>query len=181
MTKIAVIVGSIRTDSFNKKLAANLERLAPEGTEFIYADISTLPLYSQDVEVAYPASAQAVKDVIEAADGVLVVTPEYNRSIPGVLKNAIDWASRPWGTNSFDGKPAGIVGASISPLGTAPAQAHLKDILVYLNVKLMGQPELYLSLATDRFDETGTIVESSKEFTEGYIKALVAHIDSYKK
>lgn len=181
MTKIAVIVGSIRADSFNKKLAINLERLAPQGTEFTYADISTLPLYSQDAEGAYPASAQAVKDVIEAADGVLVVTPEYNRSIPGVLKNAIDWASRPWGTNSFDGKPAGIVGASISALGTAPAQAHLKDILVYLNVKFMGQPELYLSLAGDRFDETGKIVEASEKFLQGYITALVAHIDSYKK
>jgi chromate reductase, NAD(P)H dehydrogenase (quinone) len=180
MTQIAVFVGSLRADSLNKKLANNLETLAPAGTEFVYVDISTLPLFSQETETDFPASATAMKDIVEAADGVLFATPEYNRSIPGVLKNAIDWASRPWGSNSFNGKPAGIVGASVGPLGTAPAQAHLKDILVYLGTKLMGQPEVYFSNSTDLFDQDGTVVEGSREFLQNYITTFVAHIDSQK-
>lgn len=180
MTQIAVIVGSLRADSLNKKLAKNIESLAPAGTEFVYADISGLPLFSQDIEAEFPASAQALKDVIEAADGVLVVTPEYNRSISGVLKNAIDWSSRPWGSNSFDSKPAAIVGASMSPLGTAPAQAHLKDILVYLNTKLMGQPEVYITGAHEVFDDEGVVVESSKDRLQRFIDAFVAHVEKQK-
>lgn len=180
MTQIAVIVGSLRADSLNKKLANNLETLAPKGTTFVYADISKLPLFSQDIEGDFPAAAQTLKDVIEAADGVLVATPEYNRSFPGVLKNAIDWASRPWGSNSFNGKPAGIVGASMSPLGTAAAQAHLKDVLVYLNTKLMGQPEVYLTGAHEAFDDEGVVIESSKDHLKHYIETFVAHINSQK-
>jgi len=178
MTKIAVIVGSLRADSFNKKLARNLEALAPEGTEFIYTDISTLPLYSQEIEGEYPVAAQKLKDVILGADGVLVVTPEYNRSVPGVLKNAIDWASRPTTENAFDSKPTGIVGASMSPLGTALAQAHLKTILIYLNVKLMGQPEVYLTGAHMVFDDDGVVVETAREHLKKYINALVAHVNA---
>jgi chromate reductase len=180
MTQIAVIVGSLRADSLNKKLAKNIESLAPVGTEFVYADISGLPLFSQDSEGNFPLSAQVLKDVIESADGVLIVTPEYNRSISGVLKNAIDWASRPWGSNSFDGKPAGIVGASMSPFGTAPAQAHLKDILVYLNTKLLGQPEVYITGAHEVFDDEGVIVESSKAHLQRYIDTFVAHVNNQK-
>jgi len=178
MTQIAVFVGSLRADSLNKKLAKNLEELAPEGVTFTYVDISSLPLFNQDLEAsAFPAQARAMKDVVEASDGVLFVTPEYNRSIPGVLKNAIDWASRPWGTNSFDGKPAGIVGASMSPLGTALAQAHLKDILIYLNTKLLGQPEVYFAAAHDLFDENGVVIESSNDFLKKYIDAYIAHVN----
>jgi chromate reductase len=180
MTQIAVIVGSLRADSLNKKLAQNLEELAPAGTQFVYADISALPLFNQDIEGDFPATAQSLKDVLEAADGILVVTPEYNRSIPGVLKNAIDWASRPWGSNSFNGKPAGIVGASMSPLGTAVAQAHLKSIMVYLNTKLMGQPEVFLTGAHEAFDDEGVVIESSKDHLKHYIDAFVAHVDSQK-
>lgn len=180
MTQIAVIVGSLRADSLNKKLAQNLEELAPAGTEFVYADISALPLFNQDIEGDFPAVAQSLKDVIESADGVLIVTPEYNRSIPGVLKNAIDWASRPWGSNSFNGKLAGIVGASMSPLGTAVAQAHLKSIMVYLNTRLMGQPEVFLTGAHEAFDDEGVVIESSKDHLKHYIDAFVAHIDSQK-
>lgn len=180
MTQIAVFVGSLRADSLNKKLAKNLEALAPEGVEFVYADISQLPLFSQEREGEFPSSAQDVKDIVESADGVLFVTPEYNRSIPGVLKNAIDWASRPWGSNSFDGKPAGIVGVSVSPLGTALAQAHLKDILVYLNTKLVGQPEVYLAGAHDLFSADGTIVDASSDFLKGYIDTFVEHVRLYE-
>lgn len=181
MTHIAVLVGSLRADSLNKKLAKNLERLAPDGTTFSYAEIGELPLFNEELEADFPASARALKDVVEAANGVLFVTPEYNRGVPGVLKNAIDWASRPWGTNSFDGKPAGIIGASGGPLGTGPAQSQLRSVLVYLNTKLMGQPELYLAGAKAMFDEDGVVVESSKEFLQNYINAFVVHTDSQTK
>lgn len=161
MTKIAVFVGSLQKKSLNRMLAKNLEAAAPVGVEFSYVDISTLPLFNQDLEAEFPASAQAMKDIVEAADGVLFATPEYNRSIPGVLKNAIDWASRPWGSNSFAGKPAGIVGATVSPVGTAVAQADLRHILVYLNVKLLGQPEVYFATASQSFNEAGEVDRKS--------------------
>jgi chromate reductase len=176
MTQIAVFVGSLRADSLNKKLAKNLENLAPDDVVFEYVEIGTLPLFNQDMEVKYPTAAQNVKDLVEKSDGVLFVTPEYNRSVPGVLKNAIDWASRPWGTNSFDGKPAGIVGASGSSLGTALAQAHLKSILVYLNTKLMGQPEVYFASAHEFFDEEGAVIESSHDYLKKYVDTFISHV-----
>lgn len=171
MTKIAVFVGSLREDSLNKKLAKNLESLAPKGVEFDYIDLN-LPLFNQDMETNYPPEAQKMKDQIESADGVLFVTPEYNRSVPGVLKNAIDWASRPWGTNSFAHKPTGIVGASISQIGTAVAQSHLRGICGFLNVKFMSQPEMYVANATDKFDENGALVGETRDFAEKYIAML---------
>lgn len=175
MTKIAVLVGSLRNGSINKKLAHNLEMLAGDEVEFDYVNIGSLPLFDQDLEAKFPKEAQLMKDKIEAANGVLFVTPEYNRSYSGVLKNAIDWASRPWGSNSFDGKPAGIVGATISPLGTAAAQAALRQVAVYLNVKLMGQPEVYLSVTADTFDENGHATDTHVDSLRGYVDALVAH------
>lgn len=181
MTQIAVFVGSLREDSLNKKLAKSLESLAPAGTVFTYVDISALPLFNQDVEAAqYPVEAQAIKDIVKASDGVLFVTPEYNRGIPGVLKNAIDWVSRPWGTNSFDGKPAGMVGASGSTLGTALAQAQLKDVMLYLNTKLLGQPEAYIASAHEMFDEEGVLIDSSNEFLKRYIDTFIAHVEDQK-
>lgn len=179
MTNVAVFVGSLQTGSWNKKLAKNLEALAPEGVVFHYVDLN-LPLFNQDLEAAYPAEAQAAKDIVDAADGVLFVTPEYNRSIPGVLKNAIDWVSRPWGTNSFNGKPTGIVGASSSQVGTAVAQSDLRHIAGFLNVKLMGQPELYLANAASRFDENDQIVEESRDFLKGYIDAFTKWVENEK-
>lgn len=180
MTKIAVFVGSLQKDSLNKKLAQNLERFAPEGVEFEYVDIGLLPLFNQDLEPEFPEEAQKIKDAVHAADGVLFVTPEYNRSIPGVLKNAIDWVSRPWGYNSFDGKPVGIVGATISPVGTAVAQSDLRHIAGYLNTKLMGQPELYLPTASNKFDETGKIEADSEELLKTYIAAFAAWVEQEK-
>lgn len=178
MTKIAVLIGSLRTDSINKILANSLEKLAPEATEFVYPSID-LPLFSQDLEANVPASVAALKQAIEASDGVLIVTPEYNRSFPGVLKNAIDWASRPYGANSFKGKPAGIVGASPGSTGTAQSQAQLRNVLIYLDTKLMGQPELYIS-AERTFDENGDVKPDSKEFLRGYIEAFVGHVKSFE-
>jgi chromate reductase len=181
MTQIAVFVGSLRADSLNKKLAENLESLAPDDVTFTHIDISTLPLFNQDLEASdFPVEAQAIKDIVSQSDGVLFVTPEYNRSIPGVLKNAIDWVSRPWGTNSFDGKPAGVVGASGSTLGTALAQAHLRNVLLYLNTKLLGQPEVYLASAHEMFDEEGVVIDSSNEFLKKYIDTFIEHVRSQK-
>jgi chromate reductase len=180
MTQIAVFVGSLRADSLNKKLAKNLENLAPEGTVFKYVDIASLPLFNQELEADYPSGAQAVKDMVESSDGVLIVTPEYNRGIPGVLKNAIDWASRPHGANSFDGKPTGIVGASGGLLGTGPAQAQLRNVMLYLNTKLLGQPEVYFVHAKDLFDGDGKVVETSREYLKNYIDTLVEHIERMK-
>jgi chromate reductase, NAD(P)H dehydrogenase (quinone) len=179
MTKIAVFVGSLQQNSLNKKLAKNLEELAPEEVEFDYIDLH-LPLFNQDLEAEFPAEAKAVKDAVEGADGVLFVTPEYNRSIPGVLKNAIDWGSRPWGSNSFNGKPVGIVGASAGPIGTAVAQSDLRHIGGFLNVKLMGQPELYLTLATDKFDEQAVIVDGSRDLLKNYIDAFAEWVKKEK-
>lgn len=179
MTKIAVFVGSLQEKSFNKLLARNLEKLAPEGVTFDYVDLN-LPLFNQDLEASFPSEAQAIKDIVEAADGVLFVTPEYNRSIPGVLKNAIDWASRPWGANSFAGKPTGIVGASPSPVGTAVAQSDLRHIGGFLNVKLMGQPELYLADAHLHFDEEGSVVDDSHALLKDYITTFSTWVENEK-
>ena len=144
MSKIAVIVGSLRRDSINRKLAEALAKLAEPRPEFTFLKIDDLPLFNQDLEPNPPAAVTRIKGEIEAADGVLIVTPEYNRSIPGVLKNAIDWASRPYGKNSFTGKPTAASAAIGRPIGTAAAQQHLRSILAYLNVTLMGQPEGYI-------------------------------------
>lgn len=176
MTKIAVLVGSLREGSSNKHFAHAVEKMLPEGVEFEYANLQ-LPLYNQELEADYPAEATKLKELIESSDGVFIVTPEYNRGYPGVLKNAIDWASRPWGTNSFDGKPAVIAGVSGSPLGTTQAQSQLRNVMLYLNTKLMGQPEAYL-FASKALNEDGTISEESKEFTQAFADALVAHVQS---
>jgi len=174
MTKIAVFVGSLRKESINKTLAQELETLLPEGTTFEYANLQ-VPLYNQDLEAAFPAEAQALKDLAESADGVLFVTPEYNRAVPGVLKNAIDWASRPWGTNSFDGKPAAIIGASMGPLGTTQAQQQLRNVALYLNTKLLGQPELYINNAQAHNSE-GALTPEATELYKGFLNTFLAHV-----
>lgn len=176
MTKIAVLVGSLREGSVNKQFAQAIQKLLPEGVEFEYADLN-LPLFNSDLEPNYPAEAQTLKDLIESSDGVFIVTPEYNRGYPGLLKNAIDWASRPYGTNSFDGKPAVIAGVSGSPLGTTQAQSQLRNVLLYLNTKLMGQPEAYL-FASKALKEDGSLSDESKEFAQMFTDALVNHIQS---
>ena len=175
MTKLAVFVGSLREGSSNKMLARVLEASAPEGIEFEYIDIS-LPLYNEDIEAAgMPEDVQNAKKVVEAADGVLFVTPEYNRSVPGVLKNAIDWISRPYGQSSFAGKPVGIIGSSIGPVGTAVAQADLRHIMLFQGAKVLGQPELYVANAHEVFDKDGKVLSErwQKNFNQ-YIEALVA-------
>lgn len=173
MTKIAVLVGSLRADSINKRLAEELEGLLPEGIVFDYADLN-LPLFNQDLEADYPVEATTLKKLIEESDGVLLVTPEHNRGYPAALKNAIDWASRPWGTNSFDGKPAAIIGASNS-LGTTQAQQQLRNVALYLNTHLLGQPEMYIDV-TRVHDEEGKLTPEATELYKKFIATFTAHI-----
>jgi chromate reductase, NAD(P)H dehydrogenase (quinone) len=182
MSKIAVIVGSLRRDSINRKLAEALAGLAKPKDQYAFSRIDDLPLFSQDLEPSPPAAVTRLKREIEAADGVLIVTPEYNRSIPGVLKNAIDWASRPYGKNSFNGKPTAGIGTSMGSVGTAAAQQHLRSIFAYLNVKLMGQPEGYITFKQGLVDDAGNVTdEGAREFLQGYVDAFAAWIEQAKK
>ena len=173
MITIAVFVGSLRADSLNKKLAQNLETLASKDVRFAYVDVN-LPLYNEDVEAAgYPEFVQKQKDIVEAADGVLIVTPEYNRSVPGVLKNAIDWLSRPYGQSAFNNKPLALAGASGGPIGTAVAQSDLRHIAGFLNMRLLGQPEVYFTLSNSKFDENGIVLDEYRDGLKTYIESFV--------
>jgi chromate reductase, NAD(P)H dehydrogenase (quinone) len=142
--KIAVVIGSLRRDSFNRKLAAGLAKLAPPEFSLQEVEIGDVPLYNQDDDASQASSVKRLKAEIAASQGLLFVTPEYNRSIPGVLKNAIDNASRPYGQSAWAGKPAGVIGISIGAVGTAVAQQHLRTILAYLDVPTLGQPEAFI-------------------------------------
>lgn len=172
MTKypIAVIVGSLRVDSINIKLATAIARLAPAEFSFKQVEIGDLPLYNQDDDIHPAASVKRLKADIAAARGLLFVTPEYNRSVPGVLKNAIDHASRPYGQNAWAGKPAGVLGASIGATGTCMAQQHLRNILACLDVPVLGQPEAFIHAKDGLFDPAGNIGPGSKEFLVGWME-----------
>ena len=168
--RIEVVVGSLRRDSFNKQLAQALAQLAGSQMTFSYLDIGSLPLYSQDYDADFPQAARDFKQRIEAADGLLFVTPEYNRSMPGVLKNALDWGSRPWGHNSWKDKPAAVCGISVGATGTALAQQHLRNVLAYLDVPTLGQPEIFLKHTEGFFDASGNIAnESTRKFLQGFV------------
>lgn len=177
---IAVVVGSLRKDSFNRKLAKALEKLFPEEFSFTPVRIDDLPLYNQDDDASPAASVTRLKGEIMAAQGVLFFTPEYNRSIPGVLKNAIDHASRPYGKSVWNGKPAAVIGASVGPIGTALAQQHLRNILAYLNMPTMGQPEAFIHNKEGLFDEAGNIGEASKKFLQSWVDAYVAWVKQHQ-
>lgn len=173
---VAVIVGSLRKESINLKLARALTLLGKDKFNANFVRIDDLPLYNQDLEANFPANVSRMKQEIEQADAILIVSPEYNRSIPGALKNAFDWSSRPWQKNSFAGKTVAIIGAS-SAIGTACAQQHLRPILGYLDARVMGQPEAYINFKKDMIDEHGVINdESSKKFLQAYVDAFVAWI-----
>lgn len=173
---IALFIGSLRKDSFNKQLADGLTKLAPSNFTFKQIEIGDLPLYNQDDDANQAASVKRLKQEILAADGLLFATPEYNRSIPGVLKNALDHASRPYGESAWDGKPAGVIGASIGSTGTALAQQHLRNILAFLNVPVMGQPEGFIQVQDGLFAEDGQIGPASREFLQGWMDSYVAWI-----
>jgi len=181
--KVAVLVGSLRKDSFNRRLARTVEKLAPDELTFEHIDIGGLPLYDQDFDGDYPAPCKALKQRIQAADALLFVTPEYNRSVPGVLKNAIDIASRPYGTNAFAGKPGAVIGASIGSTGSALAQQHLRNVLAYLDVPLLGQPEVFVQFKDDGpVDANGEItVDSTRKFLQGFVDRYVQWVHTILK
>jgi chromate reductase len=176
---IAVIVGSLRKDSFNRKLANAIVKLAPSEFMFKQVQIGDLPLYNQDDDTNQADSVKRLKNEIKAAQGLLFVTPEYNRSMPGVLKNAIDHASRPYGQSVWAGKPAGVLGASVGVIGTALAQQHLRNVLAYLDVPTLGQPEVFIQVKDGLFDEAGNIGADSKQFLQNWVDRYVAWVKKH--
>jgi len=177
--QIAVVVGSLRRDSFNRKLANAIAKLAPPEFSFKQVQIADLPLYNQDDDANQAASVKRLKAEIAAAQGLLFVTAEYNRSIPGVLKNAMDHASRPYGQNAWAGKPAGVLGASVGAIGTSMAQQHLRNVLAYLDVPTLGQPEAFIHAKDGFFDETGNIGADSKKFLQSWMDHYVAWVKKH--
>lgn len=176
---IAVIVGSLRCDSFNRKLANAIVKLAPSDFAFKQSEIGDLPLYNQDDDANQSVPVKRLKAEIKAAQGVLFVTAEYNRSIPGVLKNAIDHASRPYGQSAWGGKPAGIMGITPGTMGTSMAQQHLRNVLATLDMPVMGQPELFLVAKEGFFEETGDIGAGGKKFLQGWMDKYVAWVKKH--
>lgn len=169
--KVGYLVGSLSSTSINRLLAKALVRAAPEELELFEIPIRELPLYSQDYDDDFPAVARAFKQAISEADAVLFVTPEYNRSIPGGLKNAIDWATRPWGRNSFTRKPSAIIGASPGALGTALAQAQLRNVLCFCNSPLLNTVEAYVQFTPGLITDDGEVTsEKTKQFLRNYMK-----------
>src|SRR3954463_6347280 len=163
--KILAIPGSLRKGSYNLSALRAAQQLAPPDVEIEIFDLHGIPPFSEDDEKNPPARVTEFKRKIREADAILFGTPEYNYSIPGVLKNAIDWASRPYGDNSFDGKPAAIMGASVGAIATARAQYHLRQIMVFLNMFPVNQPEVMIGHAATRFDKDGNLAdETTKEF-----------------
>jgi chromate reductase len=174
--RIAVVVGSLRKDSFNRQLANALARLAPPDLVFEQVEIGNLPLYNQDDDANTPEVVLKFKEKIQSAQGVLFVTPEYNRSIPGVLKNALDQGSRPYGKNAWGGKPAGVIGISIGAIGTALAQQHLRNVLVFLDMPTLQQPEAFLHAKEGFFDADGGIGAGSKDFLQNWVNRYAAWV-----
>jgi len=175
---VAVLVGSLRKDSLNRKLAHALAVLAPDSLKLEIIEIGQLPLYNQDADADPPAAWTAFRDRIRRADGVLFVTPEYNRSVPGALKNAIDVGSRPYGQSAWDGKPGGVVSASPGAIGGFGANHHLRQSLVFLNVPVLQQPEAYLGGADKLFDEQGGIAnESTRGFLQKYMATYATWLE----
>ena len=174
--QIAVVVGSLRRDFLNRKLSSAMARLAPSDFSFRQVEIGDLPLYNQDHDAQPAESVQRLKAEIAAAQGLLFVTPEYNRSIPGVLKNAIDHASRPYGESVWAGKPAGILGVSVGAIGTAMAQQHLRNILAYLDVPTLGQPEAFIHGHDGLFDDADNFGEGSRKFLQNWMDHYVAWV-----
>ena len=174
---VGYFVGSLAKASINRKLAIALTRLAPKELHLREIPIGDLPLYSYDYDKDYPPAGRALKDAIAGVDAVLFVTPEYNRSIPGALKNAIDWASRPWGKNSFARKPSGVIGTSPGKIGTAVGQQHLRSILAFCNSPLMNAIEAYIEFTPGLITDDGEVTnESTEEFLRSYMQEFHGYI-----
>ncbi len=167
---VGYFVGSLARESINRKLANALVRLAPPGLEMREIPIGELPLYSYDYDEDYPPAGRALKEAIAAVDAVLFVTPEYNRSIPGGLKNAIDWASRPWGKNSFTRKPSAVIGTSPGKIGTAVGQQHVRSIMAFCNSPMFNAIEAYIEFTPGLVTDDGEVtVDSTREFLQNYM------------
>lgn len=180
--QIAVVVGSLRRDSINHKLANALVRMAPREFTFKFVQINDLPLYDQDDDGNQAEAVKRLKAEISASQGVIFVTPEYNRSMPGVLKNAIDHASRPYGQSAWAGKPAGVLGASIGAIGTALAQQHLRNVLAYLDMPTLGQPEVFIQVKEGFFDASGNISnEGTAQFVKSWMDRYVGWVKAHAK
>ncbi len=177
--RIGYIVGSLAQNSINRRLAKALSALVPEGVEFFEIAIGDLPLYTWDYDADYPAAALDFKETVSGADGILFVTPEYSRSIPAALKNAIEWGSRPWGQAVWGGKPAGVIGTTPGSTGTAMAQQHLRNILAHLDMPTLGQPESFIQAREGAITDAGEIHdETLKRILQGFVDALIAHVDA---
>lgn len=175
---VGYLVGSLAKASLNRRLAIALTRLAPKELTFRDIGIGELPLYSYDYDADYPPVARTFKEAIAAVDAVLFVTPEYNRSIPGALKNAIDWASRPYGQNAFTRKPSAVIGTSPGKIGTAVAQQHLRSILSFCNSPQMNAPEAYIQFEKGLIDEEGQVTNASTEqFLKDYMDQFLGFIE----
>lgn len=178
--QIAVLVGSIREDSFNRRFAEALARLAPAGVDFHFLRIDDLPHYDQDDDADNAPEVRRLKAEVESADGVLFLTPEYNRSYSGVLKNAIDHASRPYGQAKWKGKPAAIVTVSPGPLAGAMAAQHLRNVLAVLDMPTLNQPEMYIQWKDGLLDEQGQIGAASRDFAQRFVDAFVAWVRRFQ-
>lgn len=178
--QIAVLVGSLRKESLNRQLATALAKLAPAEFTFKQLEIGDMPLYNQDDDANQKPAVKRLKSEVAASQGLLFVTAEYNRSIPGVLKNAIDNASRPYGQSAWAGKPAGVIGASVGSIGTAVAQQHLRNVLAYLDVPTLGQPEAFIHAKEGLFDGAGGIAnEGSRKFLQDWMDKYVAWVKKH--
>ena len=176
--KVGYLIGSLATGSINRKLAKALIRLAPESLQFTEIPFGDLPLYSYDYDPDYPAVARTFKAAIKASDAILFVTPEYNRSIPGGLKNAIDWANRPYGTNAFTRKPSAVIGTSPGAIGTAVAQQSLRSVLSFCNSPQMSAPEAYIQFTPGLITDDGEVtVGSTEEFLRTYMAEFHGFIE----
>jgi chromate reductase len=174
--KIGYFIGSLSRESINRTLSKALIRLAPPNLDLVEIPIGDLPLYNRDLDSDYPAPAQALKDAIANVDAVLFVTPEYNRDIPGALKNAIDWASRPYGTNSFSRKPSAVIGASPGKIGTAVAQQNLRSILSFCNSPQMNAPEAYIQFTPGLVTAEGEVTD---EATEQFLRDFMSEFEVF--
>ena len=177
--QIALIVGSLRRDSLNQKLANALVKLAPPEFAFTKIAIGDLPLYNQDDDANQAEHVKRMKAAVAGTQGVVFVTAEYNRSIPGVLKNAIDHGSRPYGQSVWKGKPAGVLGASVGAIGTSLAQQHLRNVLAYLDMPTLGQPEVFIHAKDGFFDVAGNVSDGSKQFLQTWMDAYVEWVKKH--
>lgn len=178
--RIGVLVGSLRKESFNRKMALALAQMQPESLKLDIVEIGQLPLYNQDLDEKPPQEWVAFRDRIRDCDGILFVTPEYNRSVPAALKNAIDVGSRPYGKSVWNGKPAAVMSVSPSAMGGFGANHHLRQSLVFLNMPVMQQPEAYVGGADKIFGERGEIsADKTREFLQGFIKSYAAWVERF--